>query len=122
MKEFGEDPEIDPNEEYEKDSRETVTNFSVIEREEMTAEDLAGTLSSNAAFKGHNPKSFILKAIFPNEDPKTIDIDLPNENMVIIYSHKFKFRTYFDQKVLPGSIKSSFLKQKSELEIIIKQK
>ena len=95
-------------------------SFLYIEREEMTVDDLADTIGSSIGNPNRN--SYVLRAILTDEDPRTIDIDIPDENKIIVNSHKYKLRAYLQKPVLPGTIKSSFTKENNELEICLRQK
>ena len=114
----------DSNETFESDSRKDLSRFvQLLEREEMAVEDLADTISSSEMFQGgFSRKLFLLKIKLPEEDPRTIDIDLQEEaNQVIIYSHKYKLRAYFHKPISMASVKSSFTKESQMLELIVRQ-
>ena len=69
-----------------------------------------------------NRNSYVLRTKLPGEDPRTIDIDIPEEKIIIVKSHKYKLRTYLQKPVLPGTLKSSFTKENNLLELCVRQK
>ena len=119
-KEFGNDFQ-DTNSAFEEDTtKETITDFKLIEREEMTVDDLADTISSSIGNPNRN--SYVLRVKFPKEDPRTIDIDIADDTKIIVNSHKYKLRAYFQKPVLPSTLKSSFTRENDELELCVRQK
>ena len=119
QKEFQEDI-YDPAELFDEDSRPTV-QASITERQEMTADEMADTLSSSKIFNPKNKHYFVVRAKLTQEDPRTIDIDV-KENCLIMFSHRYKMRCYFPKPVDCGSVKSSFMKENDTMEVIIRQK
>ena len=84
-KEFG--SEQHPDEVFYEDCRIDISNkVEIIEREELKVDDIAGTLSSGL---GPNQKYFILKVKMDKEDPRTIDIDIPEDSQKVYYSFIF---------------------------------
>ena len=117
QKEFQEDV-YDPAELFDEDSRVAI-QCSITERQEVTADEMADTISSSKAF---NPikKYFVVRAKFDQEDPRTIDIDI-QETCLVVFSHRYKLRCYFPKPVDVNSLKSSYLKENDTMEIIIRQ-
>lgn len=84
-KEFG--SEQDPDEVFDEDCRIDISSkVEIIEREELKVDDIAGTLSSGL---GPNQKYFTLKVKMDKEDPRTIDIDIPEDSQKVYYSFIF---------------------------------
>ena len=117
QKEFQEDV-YDPAELFDEDSRVAI-QCSITERQEVTADEMADTISSSEAF---NPikKYFVVRAKLDQEDPRTIDIDI-QETCLIVFSHRYKLRCYFPKPVDTNSLKSSYLKENDTMEVIIRQ-
>ena len=117
QKEFQEDV-YDPAELFDEDSRVAI-QCSITERQEVTADEMADTISSSEAF---NPikKYFVVRAKLDQEDPRTIDIDI-QETCLVVFSHRYKLRCYFPKPVDVNSLKSSYLKENDTMEIIIRQ-
>ena len=118
QKEFQEDV-YDPAELYDEDSRVAI-QCSVTERQEVTADEMADTISSSQAFNPKNKKFFVVRAKLDQEDPRTIDIDI-QETCLIVFSHRYKMRCYFPKPVDVNSLKSSYLKENDSMEIVIRQ-
>ena len=112
--------DLDPDEAFENDSRQNVTDYDVIEREEQTVEDLADTISSSEAFRGQSKNSYVLRVKLPREDPRTIDLDVL-DCKIIMFSHKYKMRVYFPRKIVEGTCKSSFVNESGLLEVVLRQ-
>ena len=115
QKDFQEDV-YDPAELFDEDSRVAI-QCSITERQEVTADEMADTISSS-----FNPikKYFVVRAKLDQEDPRTIDIDI-QETCLIVFSHRYKLRCYFPKPVDTNSLKSSYLKENDTMEIIIRQ-
>ena len=110
----------DPDEVFEDDNRQNITNYSITERDELNVEDIADTISSSNAFRGKSKTSYVLRVVLPREDPKTIDLDV-HDSKLIMFSHKYRMRVYFPKKIVVGSCKSSFVKESNMLEVILRQ-
>lgn len=110
----------DPDEVFEDDNRQNITNYSITDRDELNVEDIADTISSSNAFRGKSKTSYVLRVVLPREDPKTIDLDV-HDSKLIMFSHKYKMRVYFPKKIVVGSCKSSFVKESNMLEVILRQ-
>ncbi len=116
-REFNDEDEEDI---FEKDSRKMINNFSVTECDHVNVEDTAGSMSAADIFAEAKNSYYILRVELPNEDPKTIDIDVHGDK-IIVYSHQYKLRTYFPRHVSPTSTKSKFYKDKNLLEVSVRQ-
>lgn len=106
---------------FEDDSRQTISNYTITEREEQTLEEIADTVSSSQVFGGGSRKMYVIRAKLFEEDPRTIDIDV-QETKLIMFSHKYKMRAYFTKPVLTTNAKSAFIKNDHLLEVIVRQK
>lgn len=85
-REFGGDV-IDADEAFDNDGsrKDLSSDAKVIERQEMGVDDLAGTISSDPVFNADKQgKLFIITLKLPDEDPRTVDIQVEDENKVLL--------------------------------------
>lgn len=111
--------EPDEDDVFDSDTRQQLTDFQIVDRQEKKVEELADAICASQVFTGGPKKFLVIRLVMPQEDPKTVDVDVQQDKM-IVYSHRYKMRCHFQKHVVVGSAKTSFLKEKHLLEVVIR--